>query len=309
MERKIVSIIVIIAIITSFFCCRDYMSIDNQVDFYYNNITDDIQNALLYDLSDDKVLFEKGIDECISVGSIIKVLTVCIGLQYFELEDTFLVGEEVDYYLTADASRSMIKSGQTISFEQLLYAILLPSGSDAAFTLAVNTARKISNNPTMPISESIEIFCNEMNNYAKRLGCTNSHFVNPDGQDDDEQYTCISDVLIIAKKALEYDIFRKIVSTSDIELKLNSGEVYNWHNTNSMIDPNSSYYFEDCAGIKTGFTTDAGFCLLSYSERDGKQLLCVVCRCNYESSRYTISSRLFEVGFFAESLKNYTTFN
>jgi len=303
MERKIVSIAVVITTVISFFCFRDYMSIDNQAENFYSNISEDIPNVLLYNLNEDKLLFEKGINESISVGSIVKVLSVCLGLQYFEAEDTFLVGEEVDYHLTADASRSMIRSGQTLTFEQLLYAILLPSGSDAVFTLAVNTARKIHNNPSLPIEEALKSFCNEMNNYARQLGCNGSNFVNPDGQDDKEQYTCLSDVLIIAKKALEYDLFRKIVSTPNIELELVSGEVYKWYNTNSMLDPNSSYYYEDAIGIKTGFTSGAGYCMLSCAERDGEQILCIVCNCRYKNSRFTVSSRLFEVAFFAENIK------
>lgn len=302
MERKIISIIAVIAIAVSFFCCRDYMSMDNQVENLYKSVTKDIPNAVLYDLDEEKILFEKGINESISVGSIVKIVSVCVGLQLFELEDTFIVGPEVDYYLTADASRSMIKFGQTISFEQLLYAILLPSGSDAAHTLAVNAARKISNNPDLPIDEAITFFCEEMNRYAQELGCKGSHFVNPDGQDEDGQYTCISDVIIIAKKALEYDVFREIVKTPEKEVKLVSGEVYNWSNTNSMLNQDSYYYYEECVGIKTGFTTDAGFCLLSCAEKDGKRLLSVVCNCRRESDRYTITSRLFDVTFFANSL-------
>lgn len=303
MERKVVSIIVVVAIVVSFFCARNYMSIDNQIENLYNNATEGIPNAVLYDLSEDKVMFEKGIDKTISVGSIVKVLSVCVGLKYLNLEDEFLVGEEVDYYLTADASRSMIKNGQTISFEQLLYAVLIPSGSDAAHTLAVNTARAMTGNPDIPIADAIVLFCEEMNNYAKELGCKNSFFVNPDGQDDERQYTCISDVVLIAKKALEYDIFRKVVSSPSVELTLVSGEVYTWYNTNSMINPDSYYYFEDIKGIKTGYTTAAGFCLLSYAERDGKQLLCLVCNCKNESRRYSITSKLMEIGFFAESIK------
>lgn len=303
MERKIVSIIVVIAIVVSFFSYRNYMSIDNQVERFYNSITDEIPNALLYDLSEDEIIFEKGIDDTISVGSIVKVLSVCVGLRFFELDDTLLVGEEVDYYLTTDASRSMIKSGQTLTFEQLLYAILLPSGSDAVHTLAVSTVRKMYDDSTIPTDIAIKTFCDEMNRYAKELGCKNSFFVNPDGQDDERQYTCISDFLIIAKKALEYDIFRKIVSTPNVELELVSGEVYNWDNTNSMLNPDSVFYYEDCAGIKTGFTTAAGFCLLSYAERNGKELLCMVCNCRYEGTRYNITYRLYDVAFFDDSLE------
>ncbi len=304
MERKIVSIVVVIAVAVSFFCCRDYMSSDNQIKRFYNNITEDISNAVLYDLNEDKIIFEKYINDIISVASIVKVLSVCVSLQHFKPEDTFIVGEEVDFHIAGDASRSMIRSGQTITYEHLLYAILLPSGSDAVHTLAVNTARKIKNDPDMPIPDAIEFFCDEMNRYAMELGCTNSHFANPDGQDDENQYTCISDLIIIAKKALEYDLFRKIVNTCYVECKLVSGEVYNWYNTNEMINPDSTYYFEGASGIKTGFTSESGYCLMSYAERNGKQLLCIVCNCKTKGWRFTASSRLFTIGFFADAMKN-----
>lgn len=307
MERKIVSIVVILAIAVSFFCCRDYMSSDNQIKRFYDNITEDISNAVLYDLNEDKIIFEKHIDDIISVGSIVKVLSVCVSLPHFKPEDTFLVGEEVDYYIDGDASRSMIRSGQTITYEHLLCAILLPSGSDAVHTLAVNTARKITNNPDMPTPDAIAFFCDEMNRYAEELGCTSSHFANPDGQDNENQYTCISDLIIIAKKALESDLFRQIVGACYAKCELVSGEIYDWYNTNEMVNPDSKYYYEGAFGIKTGFTSESGYCLMSCAEKNGKQLLCIICNCNYKYSRFTAASRLFTVGFFADTIKKQST--
>lgn len=303
MERKIVSIVVVIAIVVSFFCCRNYMSVDNQIERFYNNATESIPNAVLYDLSEDEVIFEKGIDEKISIGSVMKILTACVGLKYYDLKDTIVVGEEFEYNLEGDSSRSMIEPGQVITFEQLLYAILIPSGSDAAYTLAVNTARKINNDPDMPIEKAVNCFAGEMNKYAEELGCKSTHLVYPDGQDHKKQHTCISDVIIIAKDALKYDILREIFSTYYAEVELASGEVYEWYNTNYMLCDESDYYFEGCLGIKTGHTQKAGYCLLSYAERDGKQLLSVVCNCATKVERFKIASRLFEVGFFAEKLE------
>ena len=191
----------------------------------------------------------------------------------------------------------MIRTGQTITFRQLMTGALLPSGCDAINTIAVNVVRKVKNDPDIGIGKALALFCSMMNTYAKSLGCTASHFVNPDGQDDERQYTCINDMVLFLTKALENETFREIASLPYADVRLPSGEKYAWSNTNQLLHADSPYYYPRALGIKTGHTSAAGYAMASYARQNGHTVLVVACECDYEWQRYTVAANLMRLGF------------
>ena len=297
MEKKLISVIILAALFVGLLANRAAFAPEKQAERYFEYAAANAGNVLLYDLDTETVLYAKKTQEHISVGSINKLLTASIALEYLSPDDVFTVGEEVDYYLTADASRAMIRNGQRITFRQLLIAMLLPSGCDATHTVVVNVVRKIKNDPGVDIREAIDYFCGMMNSRARALGCTDSHFVNPDGQDDERQYTCVNDVFLFLRRFLENDLVREIVAMPHAEVTLVSGEKYSWDNTNKMLQEDSPYYYPYMKGVKTGFTLGAGYAMTAYAEKNGRRLLSIVCRCNQESYRYTVSANLIRLGY------------
>ncbi len=297
MEKKLISVILLAALFVGLLANRAAFAPEKQAERYFEHAAANAGNVLLYDLDTETVLYAKNTKEHISVGSINKLLTASIAMEYLSLEDVFTVGEEVDYYLTAGASRAMIRNGQRITFRQLLIAMLLPSGCDATHTVVVNVVRKIKNDPAVDIREAIDYFCEMMNTRARALGCTDSHFVNPDGQDDERQYTCVDDVFVFLRHFLENDLAREIVAMPHADVTLVSGEKYSWDNTNKMLQEDSPYYYPYMKGVKTGFTHDAGYAMTAYAEKNGRKLLSIVCRCKVETYRYTISANLIRLGY------------
>ena len=181
-----------------------------------------------------------------------------------------------------------------MSVKNLLYALLLHSSNEVANILAEY------------ISGSVENFANLMNQKATELGCKNTHFVNPNGIQNENHYSTAYDMSLIAKYCMQNSTFRDFVSTYEYQIPATnkSGE-RTYQNTNSLINPSSNYYYKYCIGIKTGFTTAAKNCLISASKKDDMELIAVVLGASAtsdgSSARYTDSINLFEYGF-----KNYT---
>ncbi len=298
MFRKILSLILAVFMVLTVFGVKKYFPYDTQIQRYYDSVAEPVNNVLLYDAVNDKILFSKNADIPISIGSVVKLVTALTAFEVLSPEDTFIVGEEVDSYVAVDASRSMIKNGQKISFENLLYALLLPSGCDAANTIAVNCARKATNNKKMPTAEALEYFAKLMNDYAERIGCNDSYFINPDGQDAEGQYMTLNDVLTVAKKTMENDLIMKIAGTSEIKLTLSSKagkEEYEWKNTNKLLDKDSPYYYEYSTGLKTGYTIDAGYTLVSVAQRTDEEIICIIAKCNSDSTRFNVAEKLCQL--------------
>lgn len=297
MLKKIKIPLTITLIMTILFVARDNFSFSKQLQRYYIDSCAKAEYVLLYNNSNNSIMFSKKPDEVINIGSITKIMTALVALQYLQHDQEITIGEEVDSCLTADASRSMIKCGQKFTFKQLLYAMLVPSGCDAAYSIAVNTSRYILNDYSISTNEAVDIFCDLMNKKAMELGCKNTFFMNPDGQDEFGQCTTLSDVLKIVVEALKYDIFKETVNTASITITPIKGEEYTWENTNFLIRKDSRYYNKNICGVKTGYTLNAGYSLVSTAKINDTELICLVANCSYEGLRYTISEKLFAGGF------------
>jgi D-alanyl-D-alanine carboxypeptidase (penicillin-binding protein 5/6) len=247
-------------------------------------------SAILVD-GDGGVLYDKQADERRYPASTTKILTALLALESGSLDEKVRVGAEADIP-PADASRAGLRYGENLTVRQLLNALLIPSGNDAAYVLAAYVGRRAAGDPGMDAAEAVEKFVGMMNAWARELGASHSHFVNPDGYQDGDHYTTARDMALIARKAMEFDEFRKIVSTKQYKLPDVTGKDEKGNpkkitrlfaNTNDLLKEGNPWYVESCTGIKTGHTSDAGFCLVSSAKRNGAEIIAVVMGSGEES--------------------------
>ena len=173
-------------------------------------------------------------------------------------------------------SRAWLNQGDILTTRQLLVALLLPSGNDAAYTLAVNAGKKIAGDSNLTNAQSIDTFMDKVNEKARMLGLENSNFLAPDGYDTEGQYTTAYDLAIIAKACLDDPYISEIVSSYTSYQKWVSGREVTYNNSNELLNPNSQYYRSEVIGLKTGASTLAGNCLVSAAVINGETYICVM---------------------------------
>lgn len=213
--------------------------------------------AVVIDGNNGQVLYEKNPHQRMYPASTTKTLTAIIALEYGRLNDQVLVtGEACDI----EGSAIGLEEGERISLEDLLYALMLSSGNDAAIAIAQH------------IGGSVNGFVELMNKKAERIGAMDSHFNNPNGLPDPEHYSSAYDLAVIAHYAMQNPEFRKIVVTEDKIIQRENPEAQTiLANHNKML-----WQYEGATGIKTGYTDAAGQCLISSARRGGRELIAVV---------------------------------
>lgn len=215
-------------------------------------------SALSYDLNTNKVLFAKTPDKKLPLASLTKIMTAVIALEHFQenqimdVPPNALVGED-----------SMgLDAGEKLNMKELLYGLILHSGNDAAETLAVN------------YEGGRNLFIAAMNLKAQALGLKNTHFTNPTGlEGDGNQYTTAFDLLVITHYALtQYPLFKKVAATAFIDIPATSThKEYSLNNETNLL---TSY--PGVKGVKTGYTPEAGLCLVTYLDYGGHQIIAVL---------------------------------
>lgn len=248
--------------------------------------------GILVEVSTGRILYEKNSTKQMYPASTTKILTAILVLENCNLTDTVTVRETAlanipDGYVTCN-----LQVGEELSVKDLLYALMLPSANDAAYVLAEHVAG------------SVDAFSTMMNDKARELGCKSTHFVNPNGIHNDSHYSTAYDLYLIANYCMKNETFREIVSTT--EYTLPATEKYPSDDrvlktTNDLIKPNSRGYFKNAIGIKTGYTSKAGNCLVAGSSRDGLEFIAVVLNGGTtdsgENARYADSKKLFNYAY------------
>ena len=251
----------------------------------------DAAASIVYDLKNHKYLHQQSSQAKIAPASITKLLTACLTLEYLNTDDAITVGTELKL-LQPNSSVCLLAQGHRLTVLDLLYGLLLQSGNDAAYTLAVNVARKDTGDSSMSDAAAVEHFISLMNTFAQEIGMKNSHFVSPDGYDTPEQYVTADDVLLLAMKTKQYPVINMITATQKIDVQFLSGETITWTNSNMFLDTTSIYHNPYVVGMKTGTTENAGTCLLtSYNDGD-YDLIIFVAGCKTDESRYTETATL-----------------
>lgn len=246
----------------------------------------------LYCVEDGEILYAENINDRIAPASLTKIITASVALRYVKADEIVTVGSELEL-VQPDSSLAFIAPGQRLTMYDLLTGMLLPSGNDAAYTTAAYTARKKSGSTNMSDKHAVSYFCDLMNDHARELGMDNSHFVDPDGWDEDAHYTTVSDLIKAAKYALSVPEIREIVAIREKDVVFESGEHITWFNGNKLLHPESEFYCKNAIGMKTGFTDNAGLCLISAFEKKGKTYIIIVVGCTDDRERYRLILDLF----------------
>ena len=253
------------------------------------------KQALVYDVSTNQYLYVYGNkDQQIRPASLTKLFSAYIALQYLDVDEVIETGSEI-LDLHPDFSKAGLQVGDTLTVYSYIQAMLLPSGNDAAYVMAVNAGRRILENPDASIYAAKAAFVEEMNRQAQVLGMTGSHFANPFGVDDPSHYTTAADMLTIARVVMENPVIRTHAAIAEATLHTLNGNSYYLENSNKLINPESEYYHPNAIGLKTGRTTMAGSCLIGLFQRDdGSYVITCVFGCPGYYDRYTDSSLLFD---------------
>jgi len=272
----------------------------------------DARAAVLYDVKTDTVLFEKDAYKRMYPASMTKILVAVIFLENFELNENIMCGDEVNA-TPYGSSVADNRPGEVFTVENLLRALIIPSGNDTACVIAKAVAKRVLNDEDISYSAAEQWFCSQMNKKAVELGCLDTNFVNPHGFHDSRHYTTAYDMALISAHAMKNPDFARIAGEdmfygSSAEQSALSeypqGEIKNcnWKTHNDLIDTSSSNYYKYATGIKTGFHDDAGYCVAASATKDGRDLVAIVMFSgSIESSnppeRWNDSKKLFDYGF------------
>ena len=215
-------------------------------------------HAILYNLNDDMIIYEKDAYKEVSIASITKIVTALITLENANLNDTVTIPNKAFYGLDGYALAGF-KSGDKVTIEDLLYGLMLPSGAECGNALSLT------------VTDSKEDFIKLMNDLVKKLNLSNTHFDNPIGMDSKDNYSSAYDIAQILKYALNNDEFKKIFTS-------NSYTTSNGLKLEKTLDKYANKDKLDISiidGAKTGNTSDAGYCLASTSSLNGVDYLLV----------------------------------
>lgn len=250
-------------------------------------------SVILMEMTTGTVLYEKNSTEKNYPASITKILTTLIALENSDLNEVVTFSDEaIDNTIGSGIARDY---GEQMTMEQCLYAIMLASANECAYAVAEH------------VGGTMENFVAMMNAKAAELGCTNTHFSNPHGLYEEDHYTCARDMALIAQAAYENETFRIITGTARYTIPPTNKheEETPLQNHNEMLYPwqYMKYRYEYCTGGKTGYTDIARSTLVTFAEKDGMKLVCVVMRT--ESPNQWIDS----INLFNFAFDNFQVFN
>lgn len=253
------------------------------------------QQAFVYDCDTGEFLYISGSQsETVWLASITKLFTAHVALKYLSPEDEVTVGDELDM-VAWGSSVADLEKGNILTVEMLIEAMMLPSGNDAAYTLAAAAGRAIDGDENLSASAAVNVFMAQMNQEARLQGMLNTHFANPDGIHDPDHYSSMGDLAILGKLALDWPAIIRCCTVARDMVTPIEGRSFAWKNTNALIDPASEYYCRICLGLKTGQTPDAGSCLLSAFDLDGRKIVIGVFGCPETDDRFPDTLQLLQM--------------
>ncbi len=235
-------------------------------------------SAKAYVLIEEKsgeIILSKNEHMILPMASTTKIMTTLLLIESGNLDEEFQVDDNA---IMVEGSSMGLQKGDVVTKRALCYGMMLPSGNDAAnqtaFTLAGDSTS----------------FSEIMNKRAAQIGLSNTNFVTPSGLHDDKHYSTAYDMAMLTREALKNDIFREICGTDSIKLSFGNPPYERWlTNTNKLLKQ-----YEYCCGVKTGFTDEAGRCLVSTAQKDGVSLICVTLNA---PSDWNDHKSLYDYGF------------
>ena len=233
------------------------------------------QKAILMDAQTGRVLYEKNADSQSLIASTTKIMTALVVCEHCNVLDRMKIPKEA---VGIEGSSMYLKEGEVLSIQELLYGLMLRSGNDAAVALAIYCAG------------TVESFAAMMNDKARSLGLTQTHFENPHGLDSTHHYSTARDLAVLTAYAMKNPIFYQTVSTKTVTV---GNRVMQNHN--KLL-----WRVEGADGVKTGYTKAAGRILVSSATRDGRRLICVTIN---DGNDWVDHTTLLENGFSEYSVK------
>lgn len=249
-------------------------------------------SAILVDAYTGLTLYEKNSTDKMYPASTTKIVTAILAIESGKLEknETLTASFQAVNSIEYDSSKISLSEGEKMSFENLLYSLIIASANDAANVLAEN------------IAKTPEEFVNMMNKKVKELGCTNTHFTNPHGLHDEDHYTTAADLAKITVYAMKLPFFAEAAKMMKYTIpptnKMDTERLLT--STNQLINKTSKYYYQYATGVKTGYTSKAGYCLVASAESGSEKYISVVLGAEPDAAEtysFVDSRELLQYGF------------
>lgn len=260
MKNKIIAIFLILTLNAKFLYATDISS----------------PSAVVINKETGRILYDKNSKEKRKMASLTKIMTALLLIENCKMDEVIEIDSRA---CNIGGSEAGLKPNDKITAKNLLYAMMLPSGNDAAMEIAYH------------IGGNIENFAAIMNKKALELGLCDTHFENPHGLDSDNHYTSAYSLAMLTRYALNYEEFRNVVSTKEMDVNLGS---YTKHlnNTNALLRT-----YDKATGVKTGFTNGANRCLVTSAKDNDLELIAVVLGSETSKIRFDESKQILEETF------------
>lgn len=235
------------------------------------------------------ILYERNMDEVNYPASITKIMTALLALEHSSLDEIVTFSEKAVYGNEGDTSHISRDIGEKMTMEECLYGMMLESANECAWAIGEH------------IGGTMENFVKMMNERAAEIGCSNTHFNNPNGLPDEEHWTSAHDMALISAEAYKNETFRVIVGAGSYTIPpTNKHEDETpLHNHHKMVYPwrgDYKYLYEYATGGKTGYTNAAGNTLVSFAQKEDMPIVCVVMR-EESPYHYTDTRIMFDYCF------------
>ncbi len=284
MIKKIFSIIFSISVI--FTCLLTPLSVSA---YEVTGFEITAKAGALISLDTDEYLYQNNIDKKIYPASITKIMTAVIMLESekFDKDGKIQMSQSaLDLVLGTGSVVSHFVAGEEFTQLDLMYLVLMSSFGDCTYLAAEF------------YEGSVENFVQKMNEKAKELGLTGTHYTNPVGLHDDDNYTTVRDIYTLTKYALGNKIFKEVCETPRYTMSTNLTEKKTLTTTNNLQDTTTNYYYQYAKGVKTGYTDEAGRCLVSTASANGYNYVCILMGCPpNEKKHFTESTELYRWAF------------
>lgn len=259
------------------------------ITYIENNIT--AEYVAVYNVTEGKYIYGKNENEKCYPASLTKLVTALLAVKYINKDEIITVGNEITM-IGKGSSTAYLVAGYRMKLETLLDAMLLPSGNDAAYVVAVNVGRKVLGDENTSIIEALECFYKTANEFVKSIGCTGTNISCPDGYHDDNHYTTAWDYVLISREALKSNLIRKVVGKKIAYDTLADGTQVSYTNINQLIS-DTDYV----TGLKTGTTDEAGYCIAVSAENNGEEIIVIAMKSATAADRYSDAKKLISAAY------------
>jgi D-alanyl-D-alanine carboxypeptidase (penicillin-binding protein 5/6) len=240
----------------------------------------------LIDADTGLYLAGKDPEKQVPIASTTKIMVVLVALdEGVDMDEKVTVSEDAAAYAGSIYSNVGLYPYDQVSVEDLLTAALVPSGTDAVYALAEHLG-----------DGSVDEFVGKMNDKAKEMGLKNTHYENPAGIDDPENYSSAEDLAKMTREVMKYPEFRKIVAEPEATISTQDRQI-EIVNTNLLVVPNSGYTYGSATGVKTGTSPKAGACLVASAESGDESYIAVILDAAGDFQRFDAATTALEYGF------------